>query len=384
MLFITGFAQTEPENAKPDGLTQLQNLVDVNALQNGYTMPMRIVGSKSNTSIDIGIDTIRYVRQGETSGIVSFDAHVDLQIPFALEDGKESAKVKFKGKNLTLAGKGSSSRLSLEAGLPPITILKDKISLQLGQNSYVDFTCDGVEAIGLEGAFIFTPGFLIAVSDNPNDTVKATFSVRVADWDDLMFAAEFNHPFKISGGGDFIFDIDDLVVDFSTVTNAPGFVFPTGYQMPFEDANMWTGFALKEITIRPPQEIDKLENNRKFTYRISHMLIDELGLTGSFMAMRAPQNNTGGDTNSGLNFSIDTVGVSITQNRISGGILGGAANVPFLKDKDTDEPLRLGISGSIQYDMAEKKLLYRVSGTMLDAKTFGIPFAKEYASVTLD
>ena len=385
-LFCFGFVQAQ-ENAMPDGLTYLQNLVDQNAdgIINGYTMPMRITGSKANSSIDIGIDTVLYVRNGENSGKVSFSAHAFLQIPFAIEDDKESTTIKFRGENLILAGEGTSI-MHLEVGLPPIAILRDKMWLRVGQESYVRFTCDGVEAIGLQGEFIFAPDFLIPDSGNPADTVKATFNIEVADWDDLMFGVTFNRAFKIPGGGDFTFQVGGVVVDFSTQSNVSGFTFPAGYQTGFtsEDANLWTGFAIKEITVTPPQDIENLGESRPFTYKISDMLIDEWGLTGSFMAMRAPASSSGG-SNSGLNLSIDTIGVSIMQNRINSGILGGSANVPLLKDKNTNEPLHLGISGQIQYDMAARQLLYRLSGTMLDGRTYGVPFAEQdKATVTLD
>lgn len=382
---LFSFGLQAQENALPDGLMQLQNIIDANAdgLTKGFTMPMRITGSQGNTSVDIGIDTFRYVRNGNNEGKVTFSAHVDLQIPFAIEDGKESTKIKFWGENLILAGEGGSSRLHLEVGLPPITLQKDKIWLRLGKDSYVDFTCDGIEAIGLSGDFIFAPNFLIPASGNPADTVKAHFDVKIADWDDLMMGVTFNRPFKISGGGDFIFAVDGVVVDFSTQSNVPGFTFPVGYETGFteKDVNLWTGFAIKKIEITPPQEIGKLGGGRPFTYSVSDMLIDEWGLTGAFLAARASL-IASDNNNSGLNLSIDTIGVSIVQNRIHSGILGGSMDVPLLKDINTDKPLRLGISGQIQYDTA-KGLLYRLSGAMLNSQTYGVPFTDK-AKITLD
>jgi len=130
-LFSCNFVRAEEEeNALPDPLAQLQNTLDasLNSFRDGYTTPMRIKGSKGNASVDIGIDTVRYIRSGENgeNGKVSFDAHINLQIPFAIEDDKKSTKINFKGKDLSLVG-GGSSTLSMEVDLPPITILKNKI-----------------------------------------------------------------------------------------------------------------------------------------------------------------------------------------------------------------------------------------------------------------
>ncbi len=377
-LLTFGLARAEEENAISGSEKKLEQLFEkaIDGYTNGYSTPMRIIGSEGNSSVDIGIDTIRYIRKGAdgAQGEVSFDAHVDLQIPFAIEDDKESTKIKFSGENLNLAGTGSST-LHLETGLPPVTILKDKVSLQLGEDSYVRFNCNGEEAIGLSGAFIFDEKFIQPAGKDSKVPVKAEFRVEVGDWDNLMFEATFNQPFQITGGGGYTFTVKKVVVDFSTQENVPNFTFPAGYETGFTDGTgeLWTGFALKEITVAPPAEIDSLDNGgkRDFTYQISDMLIDEHGLTGAFLATRTP--NEGGK-NSGLNLSVDTIGVTISQNHITGGILGGSANVPFLKDKKTSQPLHLGITGQVQYDKTEKKLLYRLSGTALNAQRYGVPF----------
>ncbi|MCL2329397.1 MAG: hypothetical protein FWC39_12910 [Bacteroidetes bacterium] len=384
-LLSVGFVHAQEENAlDKKGQYADQALDIIDAFKNGYTTPMRIVGSKGNASVDIGIDTVRYVRKGKNE--VSLDAHINLQIPFAIEDGKESTKINFKGTGLPLAG-GGSSKIYMETNLPPLVLLEEKISLRFiaDENTFVTFGCDGIEEIGLNGEFIFDPKFIEPAENNTNDTVKASFQTVVADWDDLLFKVDFNGPFKISGGGDFVFVIEDVVVDFSTQSNVAGFTFPIGYKTAFpdNDVNLWTGFAIKKIAVTPPSEITELGGeSRPFTYEVSNMLIDELGLTGAFMAMREPQ-LASGESNSGLNLSIDTIGITITKNRITGGILGGAANVPFLKDKDSEEPLHLGISGQVQYDVKDKKLHYRISAAMLNSQTYAVPFTDK-ADITLE
>ncbi len=310
-LLCVGFVHAQEENALDNGRQIVDGAQGIaEALQNGYTTPMRIVGSKGNASADIGIDTVRYEREGANNGFVVCNAHVDLQIPFAIEDGEESTKINFKGA-VVLAG-DESSKLSLETEVPPIVLVRDKISLHIiaDEQTFVSFGCDGIEQIGLHGEFIFDPNFLIPASGNAADTVKASFQTVVADWDDLLLDVNFNSPFKISGGGDFVFAINNVVVDFSTQSNVPEFTFPSGYETAFpdNDVNLWTGFAIKEIAVTPPSEISELgEESRPFEYSISNMLIDELGLTGAFMAMRAPRVASSAAANSGLNISIDTL-----------------------------------------------------------------------------
>ena len=395
-LFFANLAYAD--NALQGDGQQILNQIDdlITAFENGYSTPMRIVGSQSNTSVDIGIDTIRYVRKiSDTDSEVSFDAHAKLQIPFAIEEGNTSTKIEFEGENLILAGTGTSV-MRLKIGLPLIPIQKDKIWLRLGGNTYVKFNCAGVEAIGLEGEFLFSKSFIEAAS-NPNDTVRAVFNIEVADWDDLMFTVNFKDSFKIKGCGDFVFTIKDAIVDFSTVSNAPNFTFPAGYDTGFlqGDENLWTGFALKELSITPPNEMKELglENSnestnvesgkRRFGFKISNMLIDEWGLTGSFMASRAPLTQSGDDQNSGLNLSIDTIGVSFVQSYLMGGIISGSASVPLLKkDQEKDESLYLSLTGNLQCDRVTNKIMYRISVASLDDMTFGVPFTDK-ASITL-
>lgn len=377
-------------NAQSMGSTEtdeLGNFLNEQLNKSGmlYTTPIRVTGSSKdkNTSVDIGIDTIRYVRGTAEQEQVSFDAHVDLQVPFAVEEGMENTKIKFKGKNLILSGEGSSI-LWMETSLSPITIQEDKIKLSISkEGTFVQFNCNGVEKIGLTGDFIFHPDFLIPVSSSDTndvkvDTVKAHFSTEVGDWDDLLLQVTFNTPFKVKGAGDFIFEVGDAIVDFSTQSNAPDFTFPSGYEFPFEGDDMvaWTGFALKSLIVTPPSEISKTgEASNPFTFSISDMLIDEQGLTGSFMAMRKAQLNAS-SMNSGLNMSIDTIGVSITENQISAGLIIGNVQVPMLKN-EKQETLLFSVKGNIQYDSVLDKLLYRINGNVMGNQTYHVPFTEK-------
>ena len=365
----------------------------LNALEgwtNGFTMPMRITGSDKNTSVDIGIDNIRYSRSTtiNVADSVVFDAHAKLQIPFA----QGSPEIEFTGsywRALSSNGVPSSGGElvgKIPSNLQRITIHENKLWMRL-ETAGIEFDCDGVKSINLTGAFIFAESF-IQPANSGEQQVEATFNITVADWDALIFKVTFPKPFKVKGCGDFLFTVTDAVVDFSAQTNADDFEFPQGYDTGFlgGDETLWMGFALKKLTVTPPPEINELDGKEteacRFTFTAYDMLIDESGLTGSFMASRCYNSNS--DNSSGLNVYIQTVGISIVQNNLVDGVIRGKVDVPLLSKKEEGEgsKLELALEGRIQYDRAAEKLRYRIDAEMLQDRDFSIPFT-DAATITL-
>ena len=127
-----------------------------------------------------------------------------------------------------------------------------EIQCAKGDSTWVDFTCNGVEAFSLIGCFTFNSTLLTPATAG-KDSVRAYF-VMTSDGGTIAKIC-FADSFKVRGCGDFVFTINDALVDFSSKRNSPGFAFPVADYWP---ANIpqegWTGFFLDQLTVSFPKE----------------------------------------------------------------------------------------------------------------------------------
>jgi hypothetical protein len=105
-------------------------------------------------------------------------------------------------------------------------------------------------------------------------------------------------------------------------------------------------------------------DNGRTVIDVNNMLIDESGFSGSF-SVTPVLNFSEGDA-SGWPFSIEKLGITITQNRLTGGLLSGKLGIPFLKN-DT-----IGYAAQIQG--TTKGLEYNFAVTTNTSRTFNFPF----------
>ncbi len=352
---------------------------------NRYTTPVRLIHGTGQAGLTLSIDSLRSTRTSpeEGGGSVVFDAWAEFQLPLSMFNGAdEVTRIRFKGANLPLSGSSAvTSRLGLDLSMMSgefrIPLYQNKVYMVIDEASYVEISCNGFEEMRLKGYFEFDDSFIYTEGGGK---VKAGFDLVFKDVEDMLFAIRFEQPFKLKGAGDFLFTVQDAVVDMSTIRNAEGFVLPNGYSsgFPVDDASYWTGFSLKALEVQFPDELSFSEEGN-MSLNAYNMLIDEYGLTGWFSAGLT---GVGTPENDFIDFSLDSVSVGIIRSKLNDGFLGGLLEIKPLKDKNTpDEGLKLDLSG--RFYCENNQIQYDFGATLKEDETYDLPFIENYGEITL-
>lgn len=334
---------------------------------------------------------------------------------------------------IMLDTKNTTGNFSIAKEIVYFPILDGKAQIGIKKDSYIEIDCNGFKGILLDGEFVFSSDVIYpanknvsigdkstiptkidpngATSDNsvngddnntdevtasessneensseaqpnkksqtPNaDSVMiAEFRLETSDLENIVIETGFKKPFKVKCTGDITYEVQGLVADFSTVSNAENFQFPKGYKMPFknDDATYWTGFALKTLEVNVGDEIPFID-----TLRAYNMLIDETGVSGWFGASFGDGK---GELKTGvIDTKINSVEVAIANGKVVGGGIAGNLDVIALKDKE-GKSLNLNIDGSI-YSDSNDNLCYSIGVENLSAHTYRLPLL-ETSDVTL-
>jgi len=318
--------------------------------------------------------------------------------------------------------------------------------------TWVSFNCNGIQDMNLVGRFIFSNSFIYAASDKPatndgksdgktdgksdgsqptpanNDntqpantgaeaansgdankgdgkggeaknapgpgTVYAYFNIHGGDF---LASICFSDSFKVKGCGDFVFSVQDAIVDLSDSLNAAGFSFPSGYWD--ENAALglkeeaWTGFFLRKLNVHFPKDLDFNDSKDKSgKLEVSNVFIDDYGFTGSVLLTdfinkgNHDKDGTQKKKNTGLGLQIDTIGVQFYQGDFTSGLVSGEANVPFLGNASEQDSVVNGADlkfrGFVGYNPATDHYTYNASIKIQHETEFKVPFT-ERANIKL-
>jgi hypothetical protein len=343
----TLLAKVENENRTVDELI-------ANNLTN---LPVGIKKTISGTKIIIAVDSAILTPEG-----MIISAYTQVTLPGT------TRPISLAARNILVTPSGISltaaSRLVVISEF--IIPISDQVNLILpadGSN-YIEWDCNGFRSVNLRGIFEFSGDYFIPdplLSNNKNN-VTASFEVNTTDFNNILISTSMD-PFKIKGLGDMTFVVRQASVDMSDFVNCEGFVVPAGYQNIFSEApQIWRGFFLKELTVLLPPEISG--SSERKAINAYNLLIDESGVSGYFSATNVLP-ITRGDA-SGWPFSVDRIDIGITQNKMTGGAIGGAIGVPFL-GSDT-----LGYFAQIE--STNTGLQYTFSVMTNSTKNYNMPF----------
>ncbi len=329
---IISFAQnqTQPDYANNPMYIETMSVVDKVTAANNYTgnlnpdslstLPFGIIKEIGTTRYIIAIDSAVFL-----PGIALYNAYMAIEFPGSTE------RLAFVGKNMAFNPKGvipgNNTRLMLASDQKINVGPKVKLVLKADGTNYIEWDCNGFKAIRLKGNFEFENTMLVPDPSFTNDsTVKATFDIYTSDVHNFITQVAIT-PFSIKGLKDVFFSVTDATVDMSEVANAPGMIFPSGYQTSSvgPTINMWTGFYMKQFKIKLPKEISK--NNTATELFANNFLIDKSGVTGNFQAINLFTTSEG--TMSGWGFSIDQIGLNFVSNNLNGGNLAGKILLPL-------------------------------------------------------
>ncbi len=351
----------------PKAYSVLQNI------EAGYELPAAVRCEVGDVGVELTIDGFQMNRTSVDAGggNVLLDAEAAFALPFSISSSGNNI-IRFEGKGISMDGSMSEeAKIFLKSDID-FVFLENKIKLKLKKEGddrcWISFDCKGVQNGQISGDFVFDKSFVSPAKGN--EAVTASFSFNLGDG--FISKVNFSQPFKVANCGDFVFEVTDAIVDLSSTKNAAGFVFPADYwDESAGDPVTWNGFFLKNIKVTVPKDLSF--NGDGNAVIVNNLLIDDYGLTGNFMMSfhEGKSENTDQKKNPGLDFSVDTIGVSIWQNELSDGMISGKAQVPFLKENGSDKPVELGFRGSFGYS---DRFYYNINAKIQENATFGVPF----------
>ncbi|MBI3136363.1 MAG: hypothetical protein HYZ14_16935 [Bacteroidetes bacterium] len=284
------------------------------------SLPVGLVKEIGQTQVVIAIDSAYFLPDG-----AYFSAYVALDFPGADQKLAFAAKdIKFNPKGII---GGEQSRLQLVSEhlieLGPHT----QLLLPSDGSNYVNWSCNGFESVNLHGFFLFKEGIIRPPDGSADSVVTAEFQVNVTDMHNLMTAVTFS-PFVVKGMEDFSFTVSQAYVDMSDFANPANVVLPTCYQQSYpDDINLWRGFYLSYFSVKLPEELSKQGN--PVTLYANSLFIDDAGVTGNFGGTNLFTTNEN-HMNNEWGFSVDSLLVGLTLNKITTGRMAGEIVVPPL------------------------------------------------------
>lgn len=257
-------------------------------------------------------------------GIATFSAYMALTFPGATN------KICFAAKNVAFNPKGvvagPNTKLMLVSEHRINIGPKVQLVLKPDGYNYVEWDCNGFQAVNLRGYFEFDPGMIYPdpSAPQPDSVVRAMVQIHTSDVQNMIMQTSIA-PFCIRGVNDVVFTVTNATADFSEVTNAPGMAFPQGYNLSsMPDPLAWKGFYMQQFSVKLPPQLAK--NGQPPVVSATNLLIDNTGVSGFFQGQNLFSTKSG--SMSGWGFSVSQLNVNIVSNHVNGAGMAGHVKLP--------------------------------------------------------
>lgn len=358
-----------------------------------YTTPIGF--TSDNLKFTLSIDELRYVHSetDPNDNSVAIDAHAKWTLPWTITSGSPATTIEFAGENIPLKGGGEAKlRVKNSKGdILPITLVKDKVFLDIKKETYVEIDCNGFRSLFLDAQIRFTSEIMTYAEDKTKEVV-APFKLTFNDLSDMVIQASIDKPFKLKVTDDVIYTAKDVIADFSTISNPENFQFPENYESAFPESDIayWTGFAIKDIEVNLTEQFPELPLER---VAANNLIIDETGVSGYFKAVGSQKNAIGAQKNGNQTASAATSAVGegarnstieghftelslgFQSSRLTSGSLKGDVTIKPLTD-DNDVPLTLELSGSLARSSNGEHMPFDIYAKVKKDLRYHLPFIK--------
>lgn len=314
------------------------NLLDINTVVT--ELPLEFGSTESPYNI-----SITYIKITKDSSIL--DAYLRAEIPTTGDI------LSFKAEGLRFNPNG------LEAGVGKLVLQTDvgvtitnvaKMVLTSG-NTFVAWSCFGVEKFVLSGYIEFCEKYLLPVDSSSGDVIyepspEQLVRARFADFDvanlsDFYIELDMDR-FAVNGAEHVLWTIQNAIIDFSDYKSPSNVDIPIEYRhssvMEFNGKRIfdayWRGFHLEtaEAEIRAKDG----GSANPISIGVDDLLIDDKGFTGR-VNIQTEILSLDEANKWGWAMSINSLNLLIVQNKLREGGFGGLINVPIVKASQGDE-----------------------------------------------
>lgn len=312
------------------------------------SLPVGIQKTMGNVTVTLAVSKVRFASNNS-----EMDLYAMAQLPYG--DDKKPKRLYFGATHVPCSNKGSivgevqltllqdyeipfgtkndgsSVTLVLNGG----TLDKKTGDIKTTKGCSISFDCDGFKNLQLEADVKF-PKTLIQQVDATKGTLNGKqvvghFTTSVSDWNDIV--ASVNLPafgfVSCKPLDGFVFNLNQVVFDFSETKNADAMQFPKAYSDEYladTDLELWKGVYAKEVKVTLPPAFCSKDSART-SFMASDMLIDDNGITGMFSGKNILPFDKG--SASGWNFSVDSLGLELKANHFISADFKGGLGLPF-------------------------------------------------------
>lgn len=349
--FVYGAAQS-PSSARKEQLEGMRKTFNAIDQSNAFTesltsvsqniLPVGIKRVVNNMTVTVAIDKI--VSHSDYNELSIFAKAV---LPQKDADGNATDKEKtlfFGARGIKLSHDGSiigDANLTLmeDVEIPfngdkMSVILKGDYDSNTGNSkskTYMSVDCKGFKELGLDAEICF-PTTLLRNADEKtaatDPTVRGHFTTVVSGWNDII--ANITLPsFEIVGLNGFIFNLHEVVFDFSDMRNDEAVRYPAGYDQKYlipGAATLWRGVYAGAVEITLPKAFNNTGGSPT-RFLANGLLIDDNGISGLFTAENILNFESG--SASGWNFSVNTFKLELEANKLIAAGFDGEIGLPF-------------------------------------------------------
>lgn len=139
---------------------------------------------------------------------------------------------------------------------------------------------------------------------NLSNQVIGHFNTVIESWNDLLVSLDLP-SFEIKGLKDYVFSLNNVILDFSSKRNAKTIRFPQEYQQNYlpDEQVLWRGIYAENVSVTLPEAFSRASFSAK------GLLIDDYGITGLFSADSILSLDKG--SADGWRFSVDHFGLNL-------------------------------------------------------------------------
>ncbi len=215
--------------------------------------------------------------------------------------------------------------------------------------TYVEFDCEGFKALAFRGRLVFSRDALVPENVTTGDIeagqVAAVFGAKINRDAKFLIGLTFDQPFQFTAVPQLGFTVTNAILDFSESENYPDMRFPTLYDInrlpPLPESstpsptspevrlrNSWTGFYLKELSLRLPKDLAATRPG----IGIGDVMIDPTGV--SFEIRATGVWSTAQESGRGYSLSLDTLAIGLVQSTTGYGRISGGIGLPIFEEGD--------------------------------------------------
>lgn len=275
------------------------------------------------TVLFFGAEGIKGTHTGGLTGELQLSLLHDVEIPFNGGNTK-----------IVLKGNGLSNDKGISQSDTYMTIGCDGFH-NLAIDAEVHFPTSLLVRAGGQGDVANGSFYKLSTANINNDRslsngVIGHFSTVTDSWDDLLVSLDLP-SFEIRGLKDYVFSLDNVILDFSSKRNSDTIRFPHEYQQSYlpDEQALWRGVYAENVSVTLPAAFSRASFSAK------GLLIDDYGITGIFSADSILSLDKG--SADGWHFSVDHFGLNLVANELVAAMFTGRLGLPFKGDNTTLE-----------------------------------------------